>query len=1227
MADPISDMTPAPPGAAAPQLVVGLGASAGGIQALSDFFARMSTEEPFAYVVVLHLSPDYESRLAEVLQARTRLPVTQVRGDVVLEQRHVYVIPPNENLQIADGRLTLSPMTRVEHRKAPVDLFFRSLAEEHGSAAVAIVLSGTGHDGSSGLKRVKEHGGLTIAQTPEDAEYGDMPGAAIATGVVDYVVPVAEIPERIVRYHHRLSQLASDTDGAREGEDAGALRELMRLVRVRTGHDFGNYKLATVRRRVERRISVRGVDSVADYVRLLRDHPEEALALMKELLISVTEFFRDPTAFAALEHTIIPRLFEGRSSMDQVRVWTAGCATGEEAYSIGMLLLEAAAGRMDPPSVQVFATDLDEAAIGVARDGQYSEADVVDVSPERLQRFFQRDKRGYRVRRELRDIVLFAHHNVIQDPPFSHLDLVACRNLLIYLNRSVQERVLETFHFALRPGGHLFLGGSEIPDGSRDVFAAADKDAHIFQSRSIASRMPLPTIESHASEIAMPSLLRPLERRLAERISAGELHFRLLEQFAPPSLIVTEEHTVVHMSEHVGKFLVVGGGEPSRNLFKLTHPDLRTDVRNALYAAAESLRPVRVDAARMTGRDGDVVVSMTVKPALSDNAPRRGYFLIEFDEHAATPALPARLHLASSDVSALVPLDEELVRMRDQLRATIEQYETQVEEGKAANEELQAMNEELRSAAEELETSKEELESVNEELTTVNQELKIKIDELALRNNDFSNLIQASELGAIFLDRELRVKLSTSRVQEVFSLLPSDAGRKLSDITTRLLYPALHDNVAQVLQQLHTIEREVPTADGHWYFVRIVPYRTMDDRIEGVALTFQDITGRRAAEQRVRRREERLQLVVESAVDYAIFTITDEGTIDSWNSGAERVFGYQPAEIAGRNVDILFTPEDRAAGAPERELETARSDGRAEDERWHLRKDGSRFYSSGVTTSLGKGQGFAKIARDLTVQWETEAALQEVRSGLEERVQVRTAELESEVARRGEAQLRVTTLLRKVVTAQEEERTRIARDLHDQLGQQLTALRLSLQRHRDRCTASSAQEEIDRALAIAGELDSAVDFLAFELRPSALDHLGLAATLTRFSSDWSTHSGVAAQFRAQAYRNGMLSPEAEIVFYRIAQEALNNVLKHAHAARVDILLEAREDSVVMLIEDDGIGFDPADRQVLERGIGLAGMRERAALIGAALEIESGAGKGTTIFVRCTPVAATLDEHV
>ncbi|HEX2311942.1 MAG TPA: CheR family methyltransferase [Vicinamibacterales bacterium] len=1211
----------------APSLVVGLGASAGGVRVLQQFFRHPEVAEiGAAYVAVLHLSPEHESRLAEVLAAVTSIPVTRVTETVRVERDHVYVISPNTSLRMADGLLTVSANLRGEERRAPVDIFFRTLGDTHGPRAVCIVLSGTGPDGSNGIKRIKEQGGIVIAQDPAECEHADMPRNAIATGFVDHVLPVNEMPPRLLALVRQLGPLShEETPPVLEGTPE-PLHEILTLVRLRTGHDFSHYKTATVLRRIERRRLLHDLPDLPAYARFVREQAQEVQALQRELLVSVTHFFRDPDAFAALRRTVIPRLFHSRPWHDQVRVWVAGCATGEEAYSMAIILAEAVDRLSDSPTAQVFATDLDERAIGEAREGFYTDADVADVSPERLHRFFTRASGGYRVRRELRETVLFAHHNVLKDPPFSHLDLVCCRNLLIYLNRIAQERLIHTFHFALKPGGYLFLGTSESPDGNGELFATLDKTAHIYEGRLLLTRPEPPVAVTDAA--AGRTLVRPPERpppRVSDRISSGDLHLRLLEQLAAPSIVVSEEHQIVHLSEHAGEYLQVGGGELSRDLLRLVRPELRLDLRTALHRAARERVDVEVRGLEVTIDGQQRRVDIAVRPVLRPEDAARGFLLVLFSlaEPAGRPS--AAQVVSPRDGDAARQLEEEAIALKAQLRATIDQYETQVEEAKASNEELLAVNEELRSAAQELETSKEELQSVNEELATVNQELQIKIDELALTNDNFQNLINSTEIGTIFLDRSLRVKFSTPRARDVFNLLPLDIGRPLSDISSNLRYEGLADDAVRVLERLQTIERELETKQGRWYLVRVLPYRTREERIEGIVITFQDVTDRRQAESRVRASEERLRLLLDSLKDFAIFTITPAGRIDSWNTAAQRMFGYPEREFVGLPVEALYTPEDRARGIPEQELQRAVTDGRAEDERWCLRKDGTLLFCSGVVTPLGGAErrGYVKVARDLTATRDSELALKRARADLEERIR-QTQDLEIQLEQRSGGERRVTALLRQLVTAQEEDRARIARNIHDVVGQQLIALRLALERYEARTAAPVNDTDFVQALRIVQDIDKQLDFLAWELRPAALDDLGLAVALSRYVQSWSTHHGVEAEFRAAGLEGERLATETETVFYRITQEALNNVAKHAHASRVDVIVERRDGHVVLVVEDNGVGFGGAEKEAGATGMGLAGMRERATLIGATFQIESSPGEGTTIFVRTDAVGQAAD---
>lgn len=832
-------------------LIVGIGASAGGIQALQEFFRHVPANSNLAYVVVLHLSPDHDSQLANVLQRETKIPVTQVKEKIDIKPDNIYVVPPNRHLTIEDQFLAVLPNLEVEERRAPIDIFFRTLADQHGPRAISVILSGTGANGSMGLKRIKERGGAAYVQNPREAEFNEMPRNAIATELVDEVLNVADIPQSIIAYRDNIGtvQIVEESEKRPEPQQQ-ALREIFTQLRIRTGHDFSNYKRPTLLRRIERRINVHNLSDLPSYTAFLQEHPDETHALLKDLLISVTNFFRDSKAFKALKDDVLPAMFAGKTPADQVRIWVTGCATGEEAYSIAMLCAEYAPGTFDAPKVQIFATDIDESAIVTAREGFYTLNDAADVSPDRLRRFFNRDGDGYRVRKEIREMILFAHHNFLKDPPFSKLDLVTCRNVLIYLNNTAQERVIDTFHFALKPKGFLFLGTSESVDGASDLYATFNRDQHIFQTREVNPRnYPVPESVPQFQFSKTDPLQKPIEREnRGHRISFGDLHQKMLEQYAPPSVVINEEYEIVHMSERVGKYFEFTGGEPTQNLLKLISPQIRLELRSALYQAVRSKTAVEAHNLKLVVNGQSQSLDIQVRPVLDNADTAKGYILVIFKPAEETSNDGSSVMLASDEPVAR-RLEEELIGLKTQLRNSIEQHEYQAEELKASNEELQAMNEELRSAAEELETSKEELQSINEELRTVNQELKVKIEETSIASNNLQNLINSTNIGTVFLDRSFRVVLFTPAVRDIFNLRTTDYGRPLFDITGNLEYEDLLQDAENVLEKLVEFETEVNTKNSSVYLMRITPYRTDEDRIKGVVITFVDIAARKKAEQ------------------------------------------------------------------------------------------------------------------------------------------------------------------------------------------------------------------------------------------------------------------------------------------------------------------------------------------------------------------------------------------
>ena len=857
--------------------VVALGGSAGSIQALKAFFAALPPATGMAYVVILHLSPEHESTLPGLLQSSCPLRVKAVEDGERLQPDHVYVIPPRKYLTAIGGHLRLSPLESERGKRVAVDVFFRTLADSHGAHAIAVVLSGADGDGAIGIKRVKERGGLTIAQDPDEAEHEGMPRSAIATGMVDWVLRVADMPARILSYNASESLLRlPPEDGPQPAKPASpplddeevSLRETLVFLHTRTSHDFTYYKRATILRRIARRMQVNAVTTLPEYLAILRTQGGEVGALLQDLLISVTNFFRDRDAFALLE-TRIPALFTGKGPEDAVRVWCAACATGEEAYSMAMLLTEHARTLPHPPTVQVFGCDLDAQAIQTARAGIYPAAIAADVSEERLARFFVKEPRGYQVRRELRETVLFAEHDLLKDAPFSRLDLISCRNLLIYLEREAQTRAIEIFHFALKPDGMLFLGSAETVDEERGLFAPVDKKHRLYVRRPVAHvGLPVPTgtgtllraLQAHdknapvvpgaaftqraAVPFAPPSLWPPSE----ERAALADLHFRLTERFAPPSVIVNGEGDVVHLSENAGRFLRSAGGQPTTNLLRTVLPGLRADLYAAMLRVAETGTPAEVFGLPVEMDGGSRRVDLRVAPA-AELAP--GYLLVSFgardpDRDAAVAAAPLR-----PDAEELVRhLERELEQSRVRVRDTVERAGAMEEEYKSSNEELQSINEELRSASEELETSREELQSLNEELTTVNHQLKHNVEELGRSNSDLHNLMNATSIATVFLDRELKVLRFTPEAVTIFYLIPSDAGRALTDLKFHIDYPGLEADARQVLRTLVPLEREVGEgAGGSWFLARLSPYRSLEDRIEGVVLTFVDITERKRAEE------------------------------------------------------------------------------------------------------------------------------------------------------------------------------------------------------------------------------------------------------------------------------------------------------------------------------------------------------------------------------------------
>jgi two-component system, chemotaxis family, CheB/CheR fusion protein len=874
--------------------IVGIGASAGGVEALEQFFKSLPAGNGLAFVVVTHLPPDRDSMLSEILGRATRMAVVDARDGDKVEAEHVYVLPPSAILTIREGRLQLRRTGPTDRERAPIDVFFTSLSEDQAEHAIGIVLSGGGHDGTLGLRAIKEHGGLTIAQGANVTRprFAEMPSSAVAAGIVDLELPVETIPERIIGYVRDWG--AFDT-----GQRGDALTTIINLLRSRTGHDFREYKERTFQRRVQRRMQVVQTTKLEDYAELLQREPDEVSALFRDLLIGVTDFFRDAAAFQALETLVIPKLFEDKGADDEVRVWVPGCSTGEEVYSIAILLREHLEKSSMPPKVQVFGTDIDEIAMGVARAARYPASVVKEVSPERLRRFFVHEAGTYRVVKELRDMCIFSAHSVIRDPPFSRLDLISCRNLLIYLKPGLQAQIIPLFHYALRPSGYLFLGSSENVSRHSELFVTLDRKNRIFRRRDLVARPALPLhqfLPQMRREAAGPEENNSglLQRSDTLRRAANTI----LEHFAPTFVIVDETGQTLYFSSGTGKYLQPAAGPPNRDIVAMARPGLRADLRAALHRAKESRQRVVRDRIHVQINGGIQMVSLAVEPILEGKEIAYG---IVFTDHGPITAQdePPRTERPEGQDSTVQLIEKELQETKERLQSTIEELETANEEFRSSNEELLSVNEELQSTNEELETSKEELQSVNEELQTVNHELSSKIEELDRANSDLNNLFQSTQIATIFLEKNLEIRSFTPAVTKLFNLIPSDSGRPLTDIVSRIDYPDLEQDMRRVCAGEAVAERSVSHLSGHGYYLaRILPYRAANDQIDGVLLTFVDVTSLVVAEEQ--------QKVLASELSHRV-----KNTLAVVSSIAERTLsdGDAKANLIGRLHALGHTHE------------------------------------------------------------------------------------------------------------------------------------------------------------------------------------------------------------------------------------------------------------------------------------------------------------------------------
>lgn len=903
-AQPRSQATPLPPAASKKAAadafhIVGIGASAGGLEAFEQFFRHAPPDSGMAFVLVPHLDPGHASILTEILQRSTTMPVVEAQDQMAVAPDRVYVIPPNRDMAIFHGTLQLSVPEQPRGQRMPIDAFLRSLAEDRGEQSIGIILSGTGTDGTLGLRAIIGAGGISLVQEPATAKYDGMPASAIQAGYATHVIAPDKMPE-VLLSGARIQAIRHEKPSAPAA--VSGMNRILMLLRSATGHDFSMYKKSTIGRRIERRMLQHGIEDMEIYARYLKENPPEIQALFKELLINVTSFFRDPEAFAALRQDILPQLFAGKPEGYVFRVWVAGCASGEEAYSIAILLREYMDESRQELKVQLYATDLDDDAIGIARSGLYPPNIAQDVAPERLRRFFVKEDRGYRVKKEIREMVVFAVQNAIKDPPFTRLDLLSCRNLLIYLEAELQNRLIQTFHYALKPGGVLFLSPSESIGSQHELFEPLNRKWKFYRvipsaasSRALMTQRVPVTPDRGANT--------PEEMKKSKDLNFAELTRRaLLQSYAPASAVTDLEGNILYVHGETGRYLRPAPGQATLNIVDMAREGLQLELRLALQRASQgTLTPNQEVTIKNNGETQAVNLSVR---ALPDPDAGQGLLLVSFQDAAPpTQARPGRRKRAdvASDTHRIEELERDLAYAKENLHATIEEQQASNEELKSVNEELQSANEELQSTNEELETSKEELQSVNEELTTVNAELQAKIEQLTDMQNDMKNLLDNTNTGIIFLDEHLVIRRFTRNAVQLYRLVASDVGRSLCDIKSDIEGSDLLADAQAVLETLAACEREVYTAGGIYYLARIQPYRTLDNVIEGVVLTFTDITTRIQAEAAVQDAREFSESIVNTVREPLLVLDGDMNVVSASRSFYE-TFRVSKSDTVGHPI-------------------------------------------------------------------------------------------------------------------------------------------------------------------------------------------------------------------------------------------------------------------------------------------------------------------------------------
>ncbi|HBB66559.1 MAG: hypothetical protein A2X28_07900 [Elusimicrobia bacterium GWA2_56_46] len=1185
-------------------LIAAIGASAGGLKAFSDLLGALPPAPGMAFVLVPHLAPQYKSQLSEILARITKLPVNEVKsGDRVMPDR-IYILPPNRSMLIKDGILHLSSSGHKSDWRNPIDSFFRSLAADQGEKAVGVLLSGEGEDGTAGLKAIKESGGTTFAQDVSTAAHPSMPNSAAVAGCADFVLSPAEIGKKLISASGG-GRLQNGKRPRNKPKDEQVLNRILELMRTAKGVEFEYYKQSTLRRRILRRMTLKLIQEPEIYFKTLKADPGEIERLYSDILISVTSFFREPDAFKALKSAIYPRILKNTSFGAPIRIWVPGCSTGEEAYSHAINLAEFLGPRIAQQPFQIFATDVNPAVIEKARAGLYAKKIRTDVSPERLRRFFVETNDGYRISPAIRERCVFTAKNLLKDPPFINLDLVSCRNLLIYLGPALQEKALQIFQYALKPRGVLMLGHSETLGDFSDGFSLVNVNKKIFFEKNSVSNAPLDFMK-FGRFLAPAAVFKDLgqngegQDKTARDASVlqGELDSVLPARYVPNGVLVNGDLEIIRFLGNTSAYLRPAPGRPSMNLRRMAAGEFLLELRTAVYMAKKSACAVRKEiAAPYPGASGRIRIE--VLPVKASDI-HQDYFLILFEEQAAakTGMWKAGRAKRGAESRRVIELKEDLAVSGDQLKAVIAEQESANMRLQVANEELLSGNEELQSVNEEFETAKEELQSTNEELITSTEELGDANRILNLANNDLSNLLASIDIPILLLGPDLVIRRFTPPAEKVLGMSPDKIGRYIGDIRLPLLLPNLRQLLLKVSRTGNAQKLEVQSTRGRWYYLFLRPYRTdrnktEKSRIEGAVMALVDIHDRKRWEKTLLR----LATLVRDSND-AIIIRDLKGRIVAWNSGAQKMYGYTDAEALEKRLARLMPEKDRVRM---RELVRISASGRQSEQIEARRR-----------TRDGR---ILDVLLTVTV----------LRNEKHQPVEIAATERDITEQKRSERERRSLHL--RAISAQETERKRIARELHDGVGQILSGVKFRLEALPGE--AALSEKTAARIVNVGGFLSRAiaeVRRVSQNLMPSELVDLGLEPALHALCREFKGRSGVSVTLQIRRIPAGV-APEFGSALFRIVQEALNNAGKHSKADSVTVDLSRRGGEFLLNVSDNGIGFRPGEKRSSGgKGIGLGNMRERAELLGGSFELQSKPGAGTVIRVRI-PLTGLKDKNL